>query len=118
MIRRPTSFMLASMILCVLCLTSASANAQTKAAVKTDGASSQPATRADGDKEVKRGEKLKADVSKMIADAREGRGRSTTPPRQQPPAQSNSLSTGQKVLIVTAITVGVLAIIYFSVFAG
>lgn len=118
MIRRLASFVLVSMILCVLFLTPASANPQTGAAAKSDGPGSQPAPRADGDKEVKRGEKLKADVSKMLVDAREGRGRATTPPRQQPPAQSNSLSKGQKVLIGVAITVGVLAIIYFSVFAG
>lgn len=118
MIQRLASFVLASTILCAVCVASASADTQAGTAVKSDGANTQPAPRADGGREAKRGEKLKADVSKMISDAREGRGRSTTPPRQQPPAQSNSLSKGQKVLIVTAITVGVLAIIYFSVFAG
>jgi len=118
MIGRLASFMLASMILCAACIASASANTPSNAASKSDGATTQAAPRADEDKEVKRAEKLKADVSKMISDAREGRGRSTTPPRQQTPAQSNNLSKGQKVLIVTAITVGVLAIIYFSVFAG
>ena len=118
MIRRLASFMLAVSILCALGVTSASANTPTGAEVKPEGASNQPAPRADDNKEARPGEKLKADVSKMIADARAGRSGTTMPPRQQPPQQSNNLSKQQKIVIGVGITVGVLAIIYFSVFAG
>lgn len=118
MTRKLVSFVLASLILCALSIASASADTPSDAASKSDGANTQPAPRTDGGNGVKSTEKLKADVSKMISDAREGRGRSTTPARQQQPAQSNSLSKSQKVLIGVGITVGVLAIIYFSVFAG
>jgi hypothetical protein len=119
MIRRLASFMLAALILCAVSVTSASADTPTGAEVKSEGTSTQPAPRADGAKEMKPGEKLKADVSKLLADARENRRGATQPPRQQqPPPQSNSLSKGQKIAIGVGITVGVLAIIYFSVFAG
>jgi hypothetical protein len=117
MIRRLASFMLAASILCALGVTSASANTPTGAEVKPEAASNQPAPRAAGDREAKPGEKLKADVSKMVADARAGRSATTLPPRQQPPQQSNNLSKGQK-LAIAAVVVGALAIIYFSVFAG
>ena len=119
MIRRLASFMLAALTLCAIGVTSASANTQTEAKVKSEVASTQPAPRADSGKEAKPGEKLKTDVSKLVADARAGRSGSTQPPRQQqPPTQGNNLSKGQKIAIGLAITVGVLAIIYFSVFAG
>ncbi|MDT5267986.1 MAG: hypothetical protein QOH49_172 [Acidobacteriota bacterium] len=119
MIRRLASFMLAASILCALGVTSASANTPTGAEVKPERASNQSSPRADGDREARPGEKLKADVSKMIADARAGRSGTTMPPRQQqPPQQSNNLSKEQKIVIGVGITVGVLAIIYFSVFAG
>ena len=117
MIRRLASFMLAASILCALGVTSASANTPTGAEVKPEGTSNQPAPRADGDREVKPGEKLRADVSKMVADARAGRSGTTMPRQQQPPQQSNNLSKGQKIAIA-AVVVGALAIIYFSVFAG
>jgi hypothetical protein len=119
MIHRLASFMLAALLLCAIGVTSASANTPAGAEVKSEGASNQPAPRADVDKEAKAGEKLRADVSKMVADARAGRsGTTTMPPRQQPPQQSNNLSKEQKIVIGVGITVGVLAIIYFSVFAG
>jgi hypothetical protein len=118
MIRRLASFMLAASILCALGVTSASANTPTGAEVKPEAAGNQPAPRADGDREAKPGEKLRADVSKMVADARAGRNGTTMPPRQQQrPQQSNNLSKGQKIAIA-AVVVGALAIIYFSVFAG
>jgi hypothetical protein len=116
-IRRLTASMLAALILCALCATSASANTPTGAGAKPEDARSQSAPDAGVGKNAKAGEKLKADVSKAIADAREGRSGTTTPPRQQQPQQSNNLSTGQKIAIA-AVVVGALAIIYFSVFAG
>lgn len=116
-IRRLTASTLAALLLCVLCATSAPANTPTGADAKPEGASSQPAPRTGDGKEAKAGEKLKADVSKAIAGAREGRSGTTTPPRPQQPQQSNNLSTKQK-FAIAAVVVGALAIIYFSVFAG
>jgi hypothetical protein len=116
MIRRPAASTLAALLLCALCATSASANTPGGTGAKPESLSNQPAPRAEG-KGAKPGEKLKADVARMLADAREGRSRSAVPPRQQPPPQSNSLSTGQK-FAIAAVVVGALAIIYFSVFAG
>jgi hypothetical protein len=99
--------------------TSVSANTPTRPEAKTETAINQPAPRAEDGKELKPGEKLKTDVRKMVADAREGRsGPALRTPQQQPPPQSNSLSKGQKIAIGVGITVAVLAIIYFSVFAG
>lgn len=118
MIRRLASFMLAASLLCALCVTSASANTPNGAEVKSEGTSNQPAPRADVDKEAKPGEKLKADVNKMVADAKAGKSGTTLPPQQQQPQQSNNLSKEQKIVIGVGITVAVLAIIYFSVFAG
>lgn len=118
MIRRLAASTLAALMLCALCATSAPANTPNGAETKSEGASSQPAPRAGDGKEAKSGEKLKADVSKAIADAKEGRSGNTLPPHQQQPPQSNNLSKGQKVAIGVGITVAVLAIIYFSVFAG
>jgi hypothetical protein len=105
--------------LCLFGATSMSANTPTRPEAKTEVAINQPAPRVEGSAEMKPGEKLKIDVREMIADAREGRsGPAFHPRQQQPPAQSNSLSKGQKIAIGVGITVGVLAIIYFSVFAG
>jgi hypothetical protein len=111
--------MLAATTLCILGGTSVFAHTTAEPETKAEGATNQPAPRAEGGQEAKPGEKLKTDMQKMIADAREGRSGTALPPRrQQPPTQSNSLSKGQKIAIGVGITVGVLAIIYFSVFAG
>ncbi len=112
MFRRLITVMFAAAAICTLGVTSTFADTPTKAKAKTEEATTQPKTNADG-------EKLKTDMRKLVADAREGRSSDTQPPRrQQPPPQSNSLSKGQKIAIGLAITAGVLAIIYFSVFAG
>jgi hypothetical protein len=112
MFHRLKTATLAAAALCTLGVSSASADTPTKAESKTQGTTAQPTTHADG-------EKLKTDMRKLVADAREGRSGGTLPTRrQQPPPQSNSLSKGQKIAIGVGITVGVLAIIYFSVFAG
>jgi hypothetical protein len=112
MFRRLLTATLAAAALCTLGVTSAFADTPARAEAKAEGMTTQPTTHADG-------EKLKTDMRKLVADAREGRSGTTQPPRQQqPPPQSNSLSKGQKIAIGVGITVGVLAIIYFSVFAG
>jgi hypothetical protein len=55
-------------------------------------------------KEAQPGGSLKADIQKLVADARAGKGVSVTDPQNQP-RQSNSLSKGTKIAIVAVIAV-------------
>lgn len=55
-------------------------------------------------KEAQPGGNLKANIQKLVADARAGKGFSVTDPQNQP-KQSNSLSKGTKIAIVAVIAV-------------
>ena len=54
--------------------------------------------------------KLKADMLKLVADAKAGKT-GTSAPRRQQPTQSNSLSTGKKIAIVAVIAAVIITII-------
>lgn len=61
-------------------------------------------------KEAQPGGSLKADIQKLVADARAGKGVSVTDPQNQP-RQSNSLSKGTKIAIVAVIAAVVVLVI-------
>ena len=63
-------------------------------------------------KETQPGGSLKADIQKLVADARAGKGVSVTDPQNQP-KQSNSLSKGTKIAIVAVIAAVVILVIVF-----
>ncbi|MDT4954266.1 MAG: hypothetical protein QOJ02_2404 [Acidobacteriota bacterium] len=62
-----------------------------------------------GKTEAQQNRSLKADISKLVADAKAGKGLTVSDPQNQP-AQSNSLSKGWKIAIGVSIALVVLAI--------
>jgi hypothetical protein len=62
-----------------------------------------------GKTEAQQNRSLKADISKLVADAKAGNGLTVSDPQNQP-AQSNSLSKGWKIAIGVSIALVVLAI--------
>ncbi len=85
---------------------SGSDSAPAKSEVVVKETASQPAP-APAKTEARPDGKLKADVLKLVADAKAGKSGTTTPRRQQPP-QSNNLSKGKKIAIVAVIAAAVI----------
>lgn len=109
MLRKFASLMLAIALVCTVGGTSASANTTSEPDSKSKMAtSSEPGTAAG--KEENPNEKLRADVRKLVADARAGKVAPATRSHIQP-ARSNNLSTKAKVAIGVGIAVIVLALI-------
>lgn len=66
-------------------------------------------------KEAEAGESLRAEITKLVADARAGKRLTVSDPQNQP-RQSNGLSKGTKIAIVAGIgTAIILAILFFHV---
>lgn len=69
-------------------------------------------------RDAARGEKLKGDISRLVADARAGKVGVTTHPRRQQPAQSNNLSKGTKITIAVVVAAVVITAVVIAVKAN
>jgi hypothetical protein len=101
------SVVLAAALVCTLAGTSAFADAPLKHSSKIT-----PAAATEADRVVN--EKLRAEIFKLVADAKAG-GKGVTLPRPQiQPPQRNNLSKGTKIAIGVGIAVAVVAVILVS----
>lgn len=62
--------------------------------------------------EAQRGSSLRADISKLVAEAKAGKGLSVSDPQNRP-AQSNSLSKTVKIAIVAGVAAAIILTILF-----
>jgi hypothetical protein len=98
MLRRATTTLLALALVCTAGWTAAFAHPPANTGVK-EGAEPTPTdSRPDNKKAAHSGEKLKADMNRLVADARAGKVGTHVNPRQQPPP-SNNLSKKTKIAI-------------------
>jgi hypothetical protein len=107
MLKRFAALALIITLVCAVGGTSALANTPTKTDTRTDGPS-EPATSAKN--EVRPNEKLRAAVTKLLADTKAGKEKVSPQPQIQP-AKSNGLSKGKKIAIGVGIAVVVVAVI-------
>ena len=110
MLRKLASLVLVTALVCALSGTSAFANTASgpDSKAKTVTTSSEPGTL--DAKEPKTNEKLRADVRKLVDDARAGKVAPVAKSQIQP-ARSNNWSTGTKVAVGVGIAVAVIAVI-------
>ncbi len=94
---------IALIIACALILSVASTNVPSQSLAAGSASSSEPEARSE------KNAKVRADMAKLVADAKAGK---VSPRKSQfPPPQSNGLSKGAKIAIVAGIVLVVLAII-------
>lgn len=108
MFKQFASFMLVAALICTLCATPAFTQTASQPEVKWNRVSD--STDSAGKKEAHPGGSLKADIQKLVADAKADKGLSIVDP-QNLPRQSNSLSKGAKIGIVVGVAVVVVLII-------
>ena len=100
-----------TMVALICGLSGGAALAQTTAAVRSEAASlsagSEP--EAAGRPAARAGISLKAEMLKLMAEARAGKVSQSTPPRPRPP-QSNALTKGQKITIGVGVAVAVVVL--------
>ncbi len=104
MFKKFAALALVATLFCTLGGTSAFAQNKLSPEAKTNAVSASPDSALAIKKEAQPGGSLKADILKLVADARAGKGVSVTDPQNQP-KQSNSLSKGTKIAIVVVIAV-------------
>ncbi len=113
MLKKSMSFALAIALACALGGTSALANTPSDPEPKTMGtetpSKSVPATK----NEAKPNEKLRADMLKLVADAKAGKMTRADRPQMQP-AKSNNLSKRTKIAIGVGIAVAVVAVVLIA----
>ena len=114
MFKKIASLVLVTALACTLCGTPAFAHTSSNPDDKSNKTGTQPDSASTGKREVQPKESLRADILKLVADARAGKGVSVTDPQNQP-RQSNGLSKGAKIAIGVGIAAAVLLIIYLSV---
>jgi hypothetical protein len=102
MFKKFAAFVLVCALLCTLGGTSAFAQNKPLPDTKKNEFSDLPDSALAVKKETQPGGSLKANIQKLVADARAGKGVSVTDPQNQP-RQSNSLSKGTKIAIVVVI---------------
>lgn len=97
-----------AVILALVCTVGTSAFADTQTNAETSGNASVilPASPTPAGKEVKRNERLRADLAKVVADSKAGKGKLSEPSQFQPP-RGNNLSKNQKI----ALGVGIVAVV-------
>ncbi|HEX8846069.1 MAG TPA: hypothetical protein VF791_15570 [Pyrinomonadaceae bacterium] len=113
MFKRFTSLALAITLISTLGGTSAFANPPSDPETKTDAAKTKPATTVPATtSEIKPNEKLRAEIFKLVADARAGK---VTPASsmQIQPRQSNSLSKSVKIGLIVGVAVAVVLVLIF-----
>ena len=114
MFKKIASLVLVTALACTLCGTPAFAHTSSNPDDKPSKTGTQPDSSSTGKREAQPEGSLKADILKLVADAKAGKGVSVTDPQNQP-RQSNSLSKGAKIAIGVGIAAAVLLIIYLAV---
>jgi hypothetical protein len=109
MLKRFASFAVVAALLCTLGGTSAFANTSTETDSKAGGTASRPDSNTGAGKVVN--ERLRADMLKLVADAKAGK---IVPPMraQIQPRQSNNLTKGQKIAIGVGIAATIVVVIF------
>ena len=92
---------------------SAFANSPTKPDAKRNVADVPGETKTSDNNKVQSNEKLKADMAKLVADAKAGKVAPTERPQIRP-AKSNNLSKGAKIAIGVGIAVAVVAVVLIA----
>lgn len=110
MFKKFAALALACALLCTLGGTPAFAQNKTLPDAQSNQLSASPDSALAAKKEAQPGGSLKADIQKLVADARASRAVSVTDPQNQP-RQSNSLSKGTKIAIVAVIAAVVILVI-------
>jgi hypothetical protein len=110
MINKFVSLVLVSALLCTLGGASALANNLTEPDAKPKVVAADAATGTGARTEAKSGEKLKADMLKLVGDTKSG-NRKSSAPAQLKPARSNNLSKGQKIAIGAGVAAAVVVLI-------
>ena len=109
MLRKFASLLLVTALLCALGTVPAFAQSlSTQARLRSEGSDPNFV----GKEEAQSNRSLKADISKLVEDAKAGKGLSVRDPQNQP-AQSNSLSKGTKIAIAVGVAAAVILIILF-----
>jgi hypothetical protein len=112
MLKKFASIVVVVALVCTLAGTKTFARTQSKPGAKTNGTVNQPNAVTEADKVVN--EKLRAEIFKLVADAK-AEGNAVTFPRPQiQSTQRNNLSKGAKIGIGVAIAVAVVAVILIS----
>jgi len=109
MLHKFGSIVLAAALVCTLAWTPAFASTPSKPGSKTHGTADQPVVVTEADKVVN--EKLRAEILKLVADAKAGGNVVKFPRPQIQSTHRNNLSTGAKVAIGVGIAVAVIAVI-------
>ncbi len=109
MLKRFASAALVAALVLSLGGTSAFADTAPQPDNKSGEAAARAGTGTEAGKEAQPNEKLKADILKLVADAKAGKTGMAFPRPQQPP-QRNSLSKGQKIAIGVGIAVAVIVV--------
>ena len=107
MFKKIASMILINALACTLCGTVAFAQATTTPVAELNRAINPPDSGSAGKKEAPSEKNLKAEMQKLVADAKAGKGLSISNPQIQP-KQSNSLSKGAKIGIVAGIAAAII----------
>ncbi len=107
MFKKFATLVLIAALFCTLGGTSAFAQNKPLPDTKTNEVSDAPDSALAVKKEAQPGRSLKADIQKLVADARASKAVSVTDPQNQP-RQSNSLSKGTKIAIVVVIAAAII----------
>jgi hypothetical protein len=110
MFKKFASFMLVAALTCTLCGIPAFAQTPSQSDIKWNRVNDSTDSGSAGKKAAQPHARLKADIQKLVADARAGKGLSIADP-QSLPRQSNSLSKGTKIAIVVGVAVVVILVI-------
>jgi hypothetical protein len=116
MFRKLTSLTLAIALVCLLGGTQAFGNTPPKPDGKLKSATAQPESSSIERKELQPNTSLRADVLKLVADAKAGKVMPTQP--QMQPARSNGLSKGAKIGIGVGIGAAIVLVIALAVYRG
>jgi hypothetical protein len=110
MLNRFASLVLVAALVCTLGGTSAFAKTPSQPDDKSKEVEAPPDSDATTKKEGQPNERLKADMVKLVAEAKAGKVKPTAQPQIQP-AKSNNLSKGTKIAIGVGVAVAVVAVI-------
>ena len=112
MLNKSASIVLVAALVCTFAGTPAFANTPAKPGVNTRGAADRPYAVTEAGKVVN--EELRAEILKLVADAKAGSNVVTFPRPQIQSPHRNNLSKGTKIAIGVAIAVAVVAVILVS----
>jgi hypothetical protein len=113
MFKKFASLVLVIALICTLGGAPAFAHTSSNPDDKSNKTGTPPDSVSTGKREAQPRENLKADIMKLVADARAGKSMPSHPQIQ--PAQSNSLSKGAKIAIGVGIAAAVILIIALSI---